>query len=552
MNIVIPGANIFAAVRGFSTVQPLRTRIFALLWTTGLISNFGYMIQSVGAQWHMTSIAPSADMVALVQTAITLPILLFSLPAGALADILNRRRVLIAAQLVMLAASTVMAALAYLQMLGPWTLLAVTFVLGVGAALYGPSWQASAGDLVVRDQIPAAVALNSLGFNIARAAGPALGGVIVATAGPEAAFAINAVSYIGLIGALIVWKPVYPERTLPPEDMVPAMAAGLRYAGHSPSIRAVLLRALAFGMAGSAVWALLPLVARDIIGGGPVVFGTLLGALGAGAIVGAFTATPVRARIGAERQVLGATVAFGAAMIATAAVPAHAVAMLCLTVAGAAWVMALSTFNVNVQLSSPRWVMGRTISVYQMLIFGGMALGSWLWGVLAQGAGVGAAIIAAGIAMFASLALTRALRLVGPAASGGLEPSGHWPEPEVSLDIDPESGPVVIAVEYRIPHARTPAFLSAMRAMRRIRRRDGARRWALIQDVAEPELWTERYESPSWLDHMRQHVRATASDAEVDARIAALHEGPEPPLTRHFIARPLIGDGAAKRLGLSR
>ncbi len=547
----IPGANIFSTLRGSSTFLPLRNHYFAMLWTASLVSNFGSLIQSVGAQWMMTSIAPSADMVALVQTAITLPILLFSLPSGAVADIWERRTVLLISQILMLLASTTLAVVAYFGVMSPFVLLSFTFALGVGAALWGPSWQASVGDLVPRAEVPAAVALNSLGFNLARAAGPALGGVIVAAAGPEAAFILNAFSYIALIAALLRWHPKRAPRHLPPEEMLPAMGAGIRYASLSPSIRAVLLRCLAFGVVGSAIWALLPLVARDIIGGGPIIFGTLLGAIGVGAIIGAFGATPIRHKLGTERMVLAGTLVFGAAIVAISLVSNHALVIALLVAAGTAWVLTLSTFNVTVQMASPRWVMGRTIAVYQMMIFGGMAVGSWLWGLVAHHGGVATAIGIAGCIVLATLLLTFRLRLPEP-QNIDLTPSGSWPEPEVSLKIEPTSGPIFITVEYHVAPENVPVFRATMREMRRARRRDGARYWALIQDIGAPEVWTERYEAATWVDHLRQNARATVADQDIDARVLALHMGPLPPKIRHFIEWPVIGAPDRRQADVAR
>jgi MFS family permease len=490
-------------------------------------------------------------MVALVQTAITLPILIFSLPSGAIADIWERRTVLLISQIMMLTASTALAVVAHFGIISPFLLLGFTFALGIGAALWGPSWQASVGDLVPRADVPAAVALNSLGFNLARAVGPAIGGLIVAAAGPQAAFTLNAFSYIALIVVLLRWHPKRAPRHLPPEEMIPAMAAGIRYSSLSPAIRAVLLRGFAFGIVGSAVWALLPLVARDIVGGGPITFGILLGGLGAGAIIGAFAATPIRIFLGSERMVLAGTLVFGTA-IGLTSIAANLIAMIALLVAaGTAWVLTLSTFNVTVQMASPRWVMGRTIAVYQMMIFGGMAIGSWSWGLIAHWGGVAIAVGAAGLVVLATLALSFRLRLPEP-QNIDLTPSGAWPEPEVTLEIEPTSGPIFITVEYRIAPENVPAFRAIMREMRRNRRRDGARYWALIQDIGEPDVWTERYEAASWIEHLRQHARATVADQDIDARALALHMGPLPPKIRHFIEWPVIGAPDRRQSDIAR
>lgn len=544
INPTVPGGSLFAALRGSATLAPFRHRIFAAIWTANLVSHFGSLTQMVGASWLMTTIAPSPDMVALVQAATALPILLFSLATGAIADIWSRRGVMLTAQVLMFAVSASLAVLAFADAVTPWLLLGFTFALGTGAALHGPAWQASVGEQVARADIPAAVALNSLGFNIARALGPAVGGLIVAAAGSKAAFLFNAVSYLGLIVVLARWRPPVTERLLPPETMGPAMLAGLRYARQSPVVRAVLTRALGFGLCGSVVWALLPLVARHLVGGGPLTYGLLLGALGAGAILGALTSTPLRRRWNSEMVVRLAVAAFGLSLLGAAVIDAMLPLMALLLVAGTAWVLALSSFNIAVQLSAPRWVLGRAMAVYQMAVFGGMAAGSWLWGMAAAQTSVALALALAGLAMLATLLL--AWRLPLPEHSTlDLEPSGAWPEPAVALDFDPRSGPVVTTVEYRIAAEDGPTFVAAMRAVRRIRRRDGARNWTLLQDIAEPEIWVERFEAATWLDHLRQHHRVTMDDRAIEARMLALHRGPEPPRIRHLLERPLVAPAAA-------
>lgn len=545
MNPSVPGASIFAALRGSATLVPLKHRLFAAVWIASLVSNFGSLVQAVGASWLMTSIAPSPDIVALVQAASALPILLFSLPAGAIADIWQRRTVMLIAQVLMLTVSASLAALAHFGTILPWSLLAFTFALGTGAALYGPAWQAAVGELVPRHEIPPAVALNSLNFNVARSIGPAIGGAIVAAAGPEAAFTFNALSYIGLIVVLARWRPPAVERRLPPESMGPAMIAGLRYAALSLTIRAVLVRTFAFGLCGSAIWALLPLVARHLVGGGPLIYGVLLGALGIGAIIGAILSTPLRQHLGSEAVVRGAVALFGVCAIVSAFFTALLPLILALIAAGAGWVMALANFNVVVQMSSPRWVMGRAMSVYQMMTFGGMALGSWLWGVVADHLNVSISLAVSGAAMLLSLLLAWSFRL--PAYEHlNLEPSSAWPEPQVTLDFDPQSGPVIVSAEYKIAPDDVPAFLAAMRTLRRNRRRDGARRWMLTQDVADPQVWLERFEVATWLDHMRQHHRVTVADRTAEMKVRDLHQGPLPPRVRHFLERPLAAVGTTE------
>lgn len=526
-----------ASWRDSATLAPFHSRVFAAIWTASLISNFGSLIQAVGASWLMTSIAPSPDMVALVQASTTLPIMLLSLPAGATADIWDRRRVMVIAQSLMLVVSAILAVMGYLGMVTPWTLLSMTFLIGCGTALYGPAWQSSVGEQVRRAELPSAVALNSLAFNLARTAGPALGGVIVAQAGPPAAFLVNGLSYIALIIVLMLWRRPQPTRFLPPEHMLMAISAGIRYARLSPGIRTVLARGLAFGVLGSSIWALMPLIARDLIGGNAVTYGVLLGAFGSGAVLGALGSTTLRRRMSNERIVRAATIGFGISTVLTAMSSWHVLSMLALMVGGACWVLALSTFNVTVQTSSPRWVVGRTVAIYQMVTFGGLAIGSWLSGIAADRFGLVACLIGSGTLMTFSVLLGRKLSLHQPEGLN-LDPSRTWStENRDQLERLVDSGPVVVTVEYRVAEEDAERFLYAMRELRRIRRRDGARRWSLMQDMATANLWIERYHSPNWVEHLRRHHRFTVADQEIERRVLAFHRGDAPPRVRHLIER---------------
>lgn len=522
---------------------PFRHPVFRSVWLASMASNFGGLIQSVGAAWLMTSIAASADMVALVQASVTLPIVLLSLVAGALADSLDRRRVMLAAQGFMLAVSLLLAAVAWAGLVTPWLLLLFTFLIGCGTALNNPAWQASVGDMVPREDLPAAVALNSMGFNIARSLGPAIGGAIVAAAGAAAAFAVNAVSYLALIAVLAAWRPERPPRTLPREGLGAAMMAGLRYVAMSPSLRVVLLRAMVFGAGASAAPALLPLVARELVGGGPLTYGLLLGAFGAGAVVGALTSTRLRARLSTEGLVRAAALAFAAATALTAANRSLPLTMALLPLAGAGWVLALSSFNVTVQLSTPRWVVARAISLYQMAAFAGMAGGSWLWGTVAEHGSLPVALWAAAGVLGASAALGLLLPLAD-AESRDLGPLRQWTAPDTAVPVEGRTGPVVIAVDWRIGEADQPEFLELMAERRRIRRRDGAQGWVLLRDLADPELWVERYHAPTWMDYVRLNNRLTRDDAEVLERLRRLHRGEGPPKVHRMVEREARRSGA--------
>jgi MFS family permease len=516
--------------------SPLRIPIFRAIWFASMASNFGGLIQSVGASWMMTSLARSPQLVALVQASNTLPIMLLSLWAGAVADNLDRRLVMLWAQSLMLVVSVALSVCAWSGMLTPWLLLGFTFVIGCGTALNGPAWQASVGDMVPRAALPGAIALNSMGFNIARSVGPAVGGLIVAAAGAAAAFLANAVSYVGLIAVLAFWRPEKPPRLLPRERMGVAMAAGVRYVAMSPNIRTVLLRAALFGIAASAVPALMPLVARDLIGGGPLTYGILLGAFGIGAVGGALGNARLRRLMSSEWIVRGATLALAVGAAATGASRSMAAAVPALMLAGAAWVLALSTFNVTVQMAAPRWVVARALSLYQMAAFGGMALGSWVFGLVAEHRGVAAALLAA--AAFQAVGALLGFRLPLPRVEHlDLDPLGTWEEPDTAVPLKPRSGPVVITIEYRIAPDDVEAFLEAMNERRRIRRRDGARHWSLLRDLGDAALWIERYHVATWLDYVRHNHRRTHADAENRERLMALHMGPMPPVVHRMLER---------------
>jgi len=524
-----------ASWRDSSTLAPFHSAIFAAIWSASLVSNFGSLIQAVGASWLMTSIAPSPDMVALVQASMALPIMLLSLVSGATADIWDRRLVMIIAQGLMLTVSAALTVIAFLGLVTPWGLLTLTFLIGCGTALYGPAWQSSVGEQVPRADLPAAVALNSLAFNLARAAGPALGGVIVAEAGPPAAFLVNGVSYVALIVVLSLWQRPRTISFLPPENMLTAMGAGMRYARLAPGIRTVLVRGVVFGVLGSSVWALMPLIARDLIGGDAVTYGVLLGAFGSGAVLGALCSTTLRKRYTNEHIVRASTTCFAIGTVVTAVSSWHAVSMIALMLGGAAWVLALSTFNVTVQTSSPRWVVGRTVAIYQMVTFGGLAIGSWLSGLVADRFSLVTCLVGSGVLMGISTLLGRVLPLHQPEGLN-LDPSQTWStESRAQLDRLIDTGPVVVTVEYRIADGDTEQFRLTMRELRRIRRRDGAKQWSLMQDVANPAVWVERYRSPNWVEHLRRHHRFTVADQEVERRALALHRGPGPPLVRHLI-----------------
>ncbi len=522
-----------------STLAPLRHETYRTIWFASIASNFGGLIQAVGAAWMMTMITASGDMVALVQTSTALPIMLFSLVSGALADSFDRRRVMLTAQCFMLAVSALLSAFAFFGLLSPWLLLLFTFLLGCGTALNNPSWQASVGDMVPRADLPGAVTLNSVGFNITRSVGPALGGIIVAAAGAAAAFAVNTVSYFALIYALVRWKPSYPVSTLPREALGSAIFAGLRYISMSPNLQKVMLRGLVFGVSASSILALLPIVALELVVGGPLTYGLMLGSFGIGAIGGAVLNARLRERFSSETIVRLSFAGFALSAGIAAYSPISALTCAGLVISGACWVLALSLFNTIVQLSTPRWVVGRALSLYQTVTFGGIAGGSWLWGLAADSYGVANALLLSAVVMLFGIVI--GLKFSMPAfASLNLDPLNRFTEPSLGLDITPRSGPVVIQVDYEIDDSDVPEFLMLMGERRRIRIRDGARNWALMRDLEKPGHWTETYHTPTWVEYIRHNQRRTQVDGENTDRLRALHRGEAAPHVHRMIERQAI------------
>lgn len=503
------------------TLAPLQHQLFFAVWSANVFSNLGGQIQQVGTSWLMTLLAPSPQIVALVAFATSAPVLFFSLLAGAVADVYDRRLVLLSAQVLMLVASTTLTVAAFAGFASPLLLLAATFLISCGFALNAPAWQAIVGELVPREDLPAAVALNTVGFNVARTLGPGLGGLVIALTGPNAAFAINATTYFALIVVLLRWRRAPIEQGLTREPVTTALAAGLRYVCYSPLVRTVLLRSCALGLGASVVIALVPLVARDLLEAGPLAFGMLLTCSGCGAIVGGTFSTFLRRRFSYEKVVCGAVACYALAVVAIGLSRSLPLTGAALAVTGGSMVLILSTFNIAVQMSVPRWVVGRAISVYQMAIFGGMAIGSLIWGRLATATSLRIALIAAGCTLAATLLLgwRWPLRGIDP---DHLAPAYQPDDAHPSVgDADPHA-PVVVTIEYRIGEERRDEFLGAMRERRRIRLRDGARGWTLLQDAQEPDRWVERFHSRTWLEYLRHRQRRTAEDRAMDERLRTL------------------------------
>lgn len=516
-------------------LAPFRHRAFALLWTATVVSNVGTWMHDVAAGWLMASLAPSPLMVALVQAANTLPVVLLALPAGALADIVDRRRLLLMVKATSLLCAAALGALAALDLVTPGVLLLFTLALGASAALIAPTWQAIVPELVPRSDLQPAIALNSVGINLARAVGPALGGAVIVAAGIAWPFLLNALSFVVVIAALLVWKRPATATRLPPERLGPAMMTGLRFATASAGLRSVLVRSGAFFLFASAYWALLPLVARTTFAGGADLYGLMVTLVGAGGVAGAFLLPRLRAAVPADGVVAGGTIATAAAMAALALAPTASLALVTMPVLGAAWIAVLSTLNASAQGVLPGWVRARGLSLNITVFFAGMTAGSLVWGVVAERTGIGTALLVAAAGATLAVPLVRRARLA-TAAGLDLTPAMHWPAPVVAAPPEGERGPVMVTITYRVAEADRAAFLAALTDLRPERRRDGAYEWSVWQDAADPERWIESFRVASWLDHLRQHERVTKADADVQARVAAFHRGEEPPRVDHWLA----------------
>jgi len=524
-----------------SVWHALAHRVFFWLWIAALVSNVGTWMQNVGAAWLMTSLSPSPLLVALIQTASSLPILLLALPAGALADIVDRRRLLIISQALMLAAAGALSWLTILHLTTPILLLVLTFALGLGSALNAPAWQAMIPELVPHDDLTAAIALGGINYNAARAIGPALGGMVVAWAGAGATFALNAVSFLAVIAVLYQWERAPRASLLPTERMLGAMRAGLRYVRYAPALRATLVRTGAFTLGGSAVWAVLPLVARFELGLQASGYGLLLACFGTGAIVGgAFL--PRLAQIISRNALSGVTSAvFAIAMLALSRTTGIVTACVVMAVGGAAWTMTMSLLNVAAQLSVPGWVQGRALSCYQIVMQGAMAGGSALWGFTASAMGVRASLLLSAIAIVIGLLAMIRYRLAGDGELV-LDPAPPWAAPQPSGEINPDSGPVLVTIEYLIEPERAAEFANAMQPQRQIRLRDGAIFWGLFFDTARPGRFVEYFLVESWLEHLRQHERAVMSDLEVQQRARSFHIGTLPPIVSHLLSAERVDE----------
>src|SRR4051794_12232683 len=478
-------------------------------------------MQTVGAQWLIVSLGGTALTVSMVQTAPPLPPSLIALPAGALGDIFDRRKLMIGSQLFMLICAAALGVLTIMDKIGIATVLALTFGIGLGSALLRPSWQAVQPELVEREEIPQAAALNGVSMNMARAIGPAIGGVVVAATTAGAVFVANAVSFVGVMGVLLWWKRAPQESALGAEHVTHAIRAGTRYVRNSPRLRSVLTRTLSFCLFSSALWALLPVVAHEHLGMGSGGYGLLLGAVGIGAVAGAFVLPAARARWSTDHVVAAATLAFVGVALVLAWARSVPLVALALVIGGVSWIAVLSSLNASAQVALPAWVRARGMATYLLVFQGGQAAGSLIWGTLATRTSTGVSLTAVAVGLAGALAISSRRHKLATTVTFDMTPVSHWNDPDLSLEPDPHR-PVLVSVEYRVPPENHDAFRNAMQRLGRSRRRTGAERWSLYQDAADPDRFVENYLVDSWEEHMRQHYeRQTANDQMILQRALA-------------------------------
>jgi MFS family permease len=521
-----------ARAEAISLWRPLRTPIFRQLLVADVVSDVGTFMQSVGSAWLMVSLGASPLYVALTQTASTLPFFLFALPAGSIGDIADRRRLILYTEIWMVGVAVVLAVTTLSGVITPWLLLGLTFALSAGDAVETPTWRAVLPELVSKEDLPAASALNGIEFNMARAIGPALAGGLIAVAGVGAAFLVNVVSFFGVIVIVARWKrPVHP-RTTPAETLEGATIAAVRYVRNAPVTRAVMLRAGVVMFSASAPFALLPTVAHAI-SPSAIGYGVLLGAFGVGAVGGAVVMQRARARWSSEAVVSAAIAILGVMTAAIARMHTLTALIVVMVISGGAWITFISLANALVQTLAPDWVRARVLAIFMLITQGGLAGGSVVWGTIGSRVSVDVALIISGIATIATTALGLVARL--PDDIADVSPWNHWRMPAVvqTAAPGPDEGPVLVTVEYRVAASRARAFLQAMEQYGRVRRRDGASRWGIFRDVEQPDRYIESFLVTSWAEHLRQHERLTRGDSAIEQDVRSHAEAE--PIIRHLI-----------------
>lgn len=498
-------------------------------------------MQDTAGTWLMTSLTTSPLLIALMQTAAGLPVLLLGYPAGATADIVDRRRLLIFWQVWMLATVACLSVLTFAGIISPWTLLALTFLLNIGSAMNNPAWQAIVPELVPRSELPNAIAVNSAGYNLARAVGPALGGLMVAAfatvmLGAGAVFLVNSLSFVAIIVVLYQWRstPLY-KSALPAERLSGALLSGLRYLRYTPELGATFARVFVFAGFASAVWALLAVVASQDLHKGAMAYGILNGCLGAGAVVGASFLPRLRQRLSADMIVAGSSAVFAGTLATLGLVRSVPLIVLSLLAAGFAWTSALSTLNVTVQISTPPWVQARALGTYQMIFWGGVASGSAFWGFIAEHISTPVALLVAAGSALASIPLVRRFHLLEEIPPDLSPYRLNRAAPQVVVEPHPDDGPVMVTIEFKIRQDDYAAFTSAIHKVRDMRMRNGAIRWGVFQDAGQPDRFVENFVVDSWIDFLRQRERVSAPDRELRDHAWSFHQGESAPSVSYML-----------------
>jgi len=513
-----------------------KSHSFKGLWQGGSIYFVGNSMQVMAAAWLMIEITGSSFLAALVQTAVFLPMFLLSLPAGVMADTTDRRRLIVVALIVQAALVAVLAALLLAGWAGPGSLLLFTFLAGSCTALLSPAWNSAIADSVPRDDLPQAIVSVSIAYNVARALGPALAGVIFAQAGSGWVFAIAVLSTLAMMQSIRRWPPApHPASRLPAERLWGGTLAGLRFARHSPLILAQLVRTMAYSAAGSALWALLPVIGQRQLELGAAGFGLLMACLGGGAVAAGLMMGRLRERFGLEGLVAGAGVAFAAVMLVAALSTLHLLVYAALVIGGGAWMAAMSTYNTATQTSAPLWVRSRATALHTLSALGSFAIGSAFWGALSDIVGLSATLSTAAVCMAFGLLLARPF----PLRMGELPQvtqATPWEDLFIVDEPGPEAGPVAVEIIYRIDAGDAADFLDAVSQMRAPRRRDGATLWRVYRDLADPSRYVERFIVTSWADYLHQRARATQADQLLESRVRHFVRPGEPVTMQHYIA----------------
>lgn len=527
-----------ATAKRSGAFAPLAEPTFRRIWVASLFSNFGQLILGVGAAWEMTRLTNnSPSMVALVQSALMLPLFLVAVPAGAIADMFDRRKIALSGLGFAAFSGAVLTGLAFAGLVTPWLLLGFIVLIGGGVALYSPSWQASIGEQVSAEHLPAAISLGSISYNIARSFGPALGGLVVLALGAKAAFAINAAFYLPLWGAFYFWQRRHVPSRLPPERIDRAIISGGRYAFHSPAIRTVVLRAFAFGLASATYVALGPLVAKQLLRGDAATYGLILGATGIGAVIGALYLARLKESFSTEVLVRTFITVTGASLVVIAVSRSLPLTALAFFFIGISNMQTASLFNIGVQLTAPRWVTARALSLYSSAMTGGIAIGAFAWGQVASHYGLTFALAASG-GVAASTALLGVLLPLPreDEIDTELVQLGH--EPEVALALSMRSGPIVVEVEYDVEPEQARAFYDNALKLQKVRLRNGGFDWSIARDIADPAVWTERYHCPTWGDYLRMRDRYTQSDLDIQTTADGFNRTGQGRRVRRWLERP--------------